>query len=150
MTQTKRTANSAADHDEASANPVDVHVGSRMRLCRAMRTMSQGQLAEKLGMSFQQVQKYEAGVNRVGASRMHQISLALNVPVGFFFDAMSDNLISSHGRQPGPDPEFTNGFADAAPNRREAQAILRAYSRIGDPAMRQAVFQFVRSLADPD
>src|SRR5688572_12806088 len=69
-----------------SANPVDVYVGARVRMCRLMLNMSQGKLGEELGLTFQQVQKYEKGSNRIGASRLQQIAFILKVPVAFFFE----------------------------------------------------------------
>jgi len=72
----------------ANPNPIDVHVGSRVRLRRTLLGMSQEKLGEALGLTFQQVQKYERGVNRIGASRLYHLSQILDVPVSFFFDDM--------------------------------------------------------------
>src|SRR6184192_1119568 len=81
-------------------NPIDVHVGSRIRLRRTLLGMSQERLGEALGLTFQQVQKYERGVNRVGASRLFDLSRVLDVPISFFFDDMPDSLASVYGGQP--------------------------------------------------
>src|SRR6188508_1301113 len=80
----------AADDDDANAkpNPIDVHVGSRVRLRRTLLGMSQEKLGEAIGLTFQQVQKYERGANRIGASRLFDLSRVLDVPVSFFFDDM--------------------------------------------------------------
>src|SRR3982074_632911 len=71
---------------DGKPNPVDVHVGSRVRLRRTLLGMSQEKLGEAIGLTFQQVQKYERGAHRTGASRLHELSRVLDVPVGFFFD----------------------------------------------------------------
>src|SRR5213595_1416279 len=76
-----------------SPNPIDKHVGSRVRMRRMMLAMSQGKLGDALGITFQQVQKYEKGANRIGAGRMQQIAHVLQVPVGFFFEGASDGSV---------------------------------------------------------
>src|ERR1700710_1735968 len=78
-------------------NPVDVHVGSRVRLRRTLLGMSQGNLGEAIGLTFQQVQKYESGTNRMGGSRLYDISQALDVPVSFFFDDMANETAGRQG-----------------------------------------------------
>src|SRR5204863_6191523 len=82
---------------EGRPSPIDVHVGSRIRLRRTLLGMSQERLGEALGLTFQQVQKYERGVNRVGASRLFDLSRVLDVPISFFFDDMPDSLAGVHG-----------------------------------------------------
>src|SRR3954468_18861513 len=82
---------------EGRPSPIDVHVGSRIRLRRTLLGMSQERLGEALGLTFQQVQKYERGVNRVGASRLFDLSRVLDVPISFFFDDMPDGLASVYG-----------------------------------------------------
>jgi len=81
--------------DDGSANPVDIHVGNRMRLRRTLLGLSQQALSAALGMSFQQVQKYERGANRIGASRLFDLARVLDVPVSFFFDDMPDAVSNS-------------------------------------------------------
>ncbi len=80
-------------------NPVDVHVGARVRLRRTLLGMSQEKLGEAIGVSFQQVQKYERGANIIGASRMFDLSRVLDVPIGFFFDEMSAAVAASSPAQ---------------------------------------------------
>src|SRR3954463_11032856 len=82
---------------EGRPSPIDVHVGSRIRLRRTLLGMSQERLGEALGLTFQQVQKYERGVNRVGASRLFDLSRVLDVPISFFFDDMPDSLATAYG-----------------------------------------------------
>src|ERR1700757_484262 len=86
---------------ETRPSPIDVHVGSRIRLRRTLLGMSQERLGESLGLTFQQVQKYERGVNRVGASRLFDLSRVLDVPISFFFDDMPDSLAANFGGLPG-------------------------------------------------
>src|ERR1700693_3559843 len=86
---------------EGRPSPIDIHVGSRIRLRRTLLGMSQERLGEALGLTFQQVQKYERGVNRVGASRLFDLSRVLDVPISFFFDDMPDSLTASFGGQTG-------------------------------------------------
>ena len=81
--------------EDGSANPIDVHVGARMRLRRTLLGMSQEKLGEAIGLTFQQVQKYERGANRIGASRLFDLSRVLDVPVSFFFDDMGEAAQSS-------------------------------------------------------
>src|ERR1700682_4682291 len=84
---------------EGRPSPIDVHVGSRVRLRRTLLGMSQERLGEALGLTFQQVQKYERGVNRVGASRLFDLSRVLDVPISFFFDDMPEPLAHNYGTQ---------------------------------------------------
>src|ERR1700752_933156 len=83
-------------------NPIDVHVGSRVRLRRTLLGMSQEKLGEAIGLTFQQVQKYERGANRVGASRLYDLSRVLDVPVSFFFDDISTEVAAAAAGEPVP------------------------------------------------
>jgi transcriptional regulator with XRE-family HTH domain len=124
-------------------DPVDVHVGARMRMRRTLLGLSQEKLGDALGLTFQQVQKYERGANRVGASRLHQLSRALDVPVSYFFDEMSDGDPSPPGPPAADDPP-----AEADPmTRRETLELVRAYYRIRDPSVRRRVFELTKTLA---
>jgi transcriptional regulator with XRE-family HTH domain len=103
-----------------------------------------------LGLTFQQVQKYERGVNRVGASRLFDLSRVLDVPISFFFDDMPDNLASTFGAQPGrrANSLLDSGEtgADETLNRRETLELVRAYYRITDPSVRKRVFDLIKSM----
>jgi transcriptional regulator with XRE-family HTH domain len=131
-------------------SPIDVHVGSRIRLRRTLLGMSQERLGEALGLTFQQVQKYERGVNRVGASRLFDLMRVLDVPISFFFDDMPESLTSAYGSQAGRRAagysEAHDGFSDDALNRRETLELVRAYYRINDPAVRKRVFDLIKSM----
>ncbi len=143
---------------ESRASPIDAHVGARIRLRRTLMGMSQERLGEALGLTFQQVQKYERGVNRVGASRLFDLSRVLDVPISFFFDDMPEPLTATYGGQSSPlGARRSFGFADSqdsfgavggdeAMNRRETLELVRAYYRITDPAVRKRVFELIKSL----
>lgn len=129
-------------------NPVDVHVGSRVRLRRTLLGLSQEKLGDALGLTFQQVQKYERGANRIGASRLFDLSRVLDVPVSFFFDDMSQDV---PGRAPAVELEIddvSQGGFDVDPMaRRETLELVRAYYRIGDPKVRRRLFEMTKALA---
>ena len=91
-------------------NPIDKHVGSRVRMRRMMLSMSQEKLGDALGLTFQQVQKYEKGTNRIGASRLQQISLILQVPVSFFFEGAPAPPGRPQGMGEAPSPEYATEF----------------------------------------
>src|ERR1700750_2838719 len=142
----------AGSDRESRPSPIDVHVGSRIRLRRTLLGMSQERLGESLGLTFQQVQKYERGVNRVGASRLFDLSRVLDVPISFFFDDIPEPLAKVHGsyqttRAMGGFAEGQDGFgADEMLNRRETLELVRAYYRITDPAVRKRVFDLIKSM----
>ena len=137
---------------ENRPNPIDVHVGSRIRLRRTLMGMSQERLGESLGLTFQQVQKYERGVNRVGASRLFDLSRVLDVPISFFYDDMPETLTSLHGTH--QTTRATGGFSEAQEafgqdellNRRETLELVRAYYRISEAPVRKRVFELIKSM----
>jgi transcriptional regulator with XRE-family HTH domain len=135
---------------EGRPSPIDVHVGSRIRLRRTLLGMSQERLGEALGLTFQQVQKYERGVNRVGASRLFDLSRVLDVPISFFFDDMPESLANTYGgqatRRSTGFSETQDSFSDDALNRRETLELVRAYYRITEPAVRKRVFELIKSM----
>ncbi|MFK0683972.1 helix-turn-helix domain-containing protein [Ochrobactrum sp. BD67] len=123
-------------------NPIDVHVGSRIRLRRNMLGLSQEKLGENLGITFQQIQKYEKGTNRVGASRLQAISAILNVPVSFFFE---DAPGSSNQSGFAEDNEAT--YVVDFLNSNEGVQLTRAFTKISDPKVRRKIIDLVKSLA---
>jgi transcriptional regulator with XRE-family HTH domain len=142
----------SAREKDGRPSPIDVHVGSRIRLRRTLLGLSQERLGDALGLTFQQVQKYERGVNRVGASRLFDLSRVLDVPISFFFDDMPDSLSASYGGGAGRPAraagfaESPESFGDEQMNRRETLELVRAYYRITDAAVRKRVFELVKSL----
>jgi transcriptional regulator with XRE-family HTH domain len=132
-------------------NPIDVHVGSRVRLRRTLLGMSQEKLGEALGLTFQQVQKYERGANRVGASRLFDLSRVLDVPVSFFFDDMDDQLKGQSPAQIASVGELAEApahFEHDPLAKRETLELVRAYYRINDPQVRKRVYELAKALAD--
>lgn len=127
------------------ANPIDAQVGNRVRLRRMLIGMSQEKLGELLGLTFQQVQKYEKGVNRIGAGRLFQVSRILSVPIDYFYEGVVDQL-------PSPAP----GFAEDVPNppvmeflsSGEGLQLSLAFMRIREPKVRKRVLDLVKSLAN--
>ncbi|MCW8836615.1 MAG: helix-turn-helix domain-containing protein [Rhodospirillales bacterium] len=128
------------------ANPIDIHVGGRVRLRRTLLGMSQEKLGEALGLTFQQVQKYERGANRVGASRLFDLSKILNVPVSFFFDDMPKDLGGEGSSNPGLAEEGDSYDKDPLA-RRETLELVRAYYRIPNAQIRRKVFELAKSLS---
>lgn len=125
-------------------NPIDVHVGSRVRLRRTMLGMSQEKLGEALGITFQQIQKYEKGTNRVGASRLQNISTILNVPVSFFFE---DAPADVSGAQPGMAEASSSNYVVDFLSSSEGLQLNRAFVKIADPKVRRKIVDLVKALA---
>jgi transcriptional regulator with XRE-family HTH domain len=123
-------------------NPIDVHVGSRVRLRRTLLGMSQEKLGDAIGLTFQQVQKYERGANRVGASRLYDLARVLDVPVSYFFEELGD--ISGPGS---PGDQATEPFQSNPMMKRETLELVRAYLRISDPQIKRRLFELAKALA---
>ncbi|HMA13467.1 MAG: helix-turn-helix domain-containing protein [Bacteroidota bacterium] len=135
------------DRREGGPNPVDVHVGGRVRLRRTLLGMSQEKLGEAIGLTFQQVQKYERGANRIGASRLFDLSRVLDVPVGFFFDEMADDVAaSSPAQRPGVGRPLPEQELDPMV-KRETLELVRAYYKIGESSVRKRLFEMTKALA---
>jgi len=130
-------------------NPIDVHVGHRLRLRRTLLGLSQQKVGEALGLTFQQVQKYERGANRIGASRLWDLSGVLDCPISFFFEEMDERTAGS--------PSPSNGDAarlesrdDDPMNRRETLELVRAYYRINGDHVRRRIYTLTKSLASAE
>jgi transcriptional regulator with XRE-family HTH domain len=130
-----------SDHPD----PVDVHVGSRVRLRRTLLGMSQEKLGAALSLTFQQVQKYERGSNRIGSSRLFQLSRILDVPVSFFFDDMPSEVSL---RPAGVGESEQTAYEKDRFTKRETLELVRAYYRIEDSAVRKRIFELVKSIAN--
>lgn len=129
-------------------HPMDVHVGKRLRLKRTILGMSQDAIGSAIGVTFQQVQKYERGVNRMGASRLYQFSKLLGVPVSYFFEEFDESNIdinSKHGMAEATAPAFDH---EDKMTSRETMEMMRSYYRIHSPKVRKGVFELVKSLAE--
>jgi transcriptional regulator with XRE-family HTH domain len=129
-------------------NPIDKHVGSRVRMRRMMLSMSQEKLGDALGLTFQQVQKYEKGTNRIGASRLQQISNILQVPVEFFFEGAPHvgGSSRSEGFADAPSPAYVSDFLASS----DGLALTKAFMRISDPKLRRRIVDLVEQIATSD
>jgi transcriptional regulator with XRE-family HTH domain len=125
-------------------DPIDRHVGSRVRMQRVLMKMSQEKLGEALGLTFQQVQKYEKGTNRIGASRLQQISKTLNVPPSFFFDGAPTSGDFASGFSEESSSQFVVDFLSTA----EGLHLNRAFARIKDPKVRKKMVDLITTLAE--
>ncbi len=151
----KTTAEMAESLPEASVRPpiaarkphhIDVHVGSRVRLRRMFIGMSQEKLGEQMSLTFQQIQKYEKGTNRIGASRLFQLAEVLKVPVAFFFDGLETpgQRAGAAGFAEPQSETYVMDFLDS----REGVELNRAFVRIRDPKIRKSIVDMVRAMAD--
>lgn len=123
--------------------PTDKHVGSRVRMRRMMLRMSQEKLGDALGLTFQQVQKYEKGTNRIGASRLQQIALALQVPVSFFFDGGPGTGTGAAPLVPAESPQYVTDFLAT----RDGLDLTKAFTRIASQKLRRSVVDLVEEIA---
>src|SRR5436190_11236734 len=124
-------------------NPTDKHVGSRVRMRRMMLAMSQEKLGDALGLTFQQVQKYEKGTNRIGASRLSQISQILQVPVAFFFEGAPNLHTQPDGMREAPSPAYVSEFLATS----EGLALTKAFTRIKEAKLRRRIVDLVEQIA---
>lgn len=127
-------------------NPIDKHVGSRVRMRRMMISMSQEKLGERLGITFQQIQKYEKGTNRIGASRLQQIGSVLGVPVSFFFEGapMPEGAASSFGES--VSPAYVSDFLATS----DGLSLTKAFMKVRDPKVRRRIVDLVEAIAAED
>jgi transcriptional regulator with XRE-family HTH domain len=130
-----------------SSNPVDNHVGKRLRLRRTVLGMSQEDLAKSLGITFQQVQKYEKGVNRIGSSRLFDITKVLGVTANFFFDDYGDsNPVYGFAEE---SEEFKHEAATSTDvSNREIMSLVKSFCQIKSPATRKKAIELIKSLAE--
>lgn len=139
--------------DDNEPNPVDIHVGQRIRLRRTILHITQQQLAEMLGLTFQQVQKYEKGMNRVGASRLWDISRVLEVPMDFFFDDMDANVAQKSPRMLNILENGTyfaenqQSLSDDPMKRAETLELVRAYYKIPNRVVAKNLFNLIIALS---
>ncbi len=127
-------------------SPVDVHVGARLRVRRTLLGMSQTTLGEAIGLSFQQVQKYERGSNRISGSRLFALTRVLDVPIEFFFDDMPTAVTASSPTLGGGKAKKPPSYEPNPMARRETLEIVRAYDKITDPEIRKHLFAMTKTL----
>jgi transcriptional regulator with XRE-family HTH domain len=140
MPRKKKKPQEAYGWATGTPHPVDVHVGQRLRLRRKLSGLSQTELGEKIGVTFQQLQKYESGTNRISASRLFDLSRVLDVPVSYFFDEMTEN-VSGAGKMEAALTDEPNLMV-----KRETLELARAYTRIADPKLRQLLRSLVTAV----
>ncbi len=133
-------------HGTGIPSPVDVHVGARLRVRRTLLGMSQTTLGDAIGLTFQQMQKYERGTNRISSSRLYDLSRVLDVPIAYFFDDMSSEVAATSpvvggGRAKKPPSHEPNPMA-----RRETLELVRAYYKITDPQVRKRLYELTKTL----
>ncbi len=127
-------------------NPIDIHVGSRVRLRRMMLGMSQEKLGGQLGITFQQIQKYEKGTNRIGASRLQHISTVMSIPVAYFFE----DAPATPGTAPGLSESASSDYVVDFLSSTEGIQLNKAFVRIRDPKLRRRIIDLVRAAAGDD
>jgi transcriptional regulator with XRE-family HTH domain len=141
-------------HEEKGSrrpNPIDAHVCNRVRLQRMLLGISQEKLGERLGLTFQQIQKYEKGINRIGASRLFDLAHVLGVPVQFFYDdAPVGDLRVAANSSPGLAEPAADSYIFEFLNSREGLELNKAFVRIRDARARRAILELVRTLAEPE
>lgn len=140
--RSKSTRTKVATYPVGTPNPVDVHVGTRIRQRRTLLGMSQEKLGKAVNLTFQQIQKYERGANRVGASRLFQLSRILDVPVSYFFDEMTGAVENIERND-----QETEDYKSDPLSRRETLELVRAYYRIDNVRVRKRIFELVKSVA---
>ncbi|MCH7806477.1 MAG: helix-turn-helix transcriptional regulator [Proteobacteria bacterium] len=128
----------------STPDPIDIHVGSRVRMRRTLLGMSQEKLGNALGLTFQQIQKYERGANRIGSSRLYKLSHILDVPVGYFFEDMQEETVRRARGLSDTNPET---FEQDQLAKRETLELVRAYYKISDPKVRKKTFELVKAVA---
>jgi transcriptional regulator with XRE-family HTH domain len=133
------------------AHPVDVHVGGRVRLRRVFLGYSQEKLANALGLTFQQIQKYERGANRISASKLYELSRILSVPVTYFFEGVESDAESGSagGQESGAAPAAIHSSDPDFTNQRETLQLISSYYRIPDSKVRAEVLSLLKTLGRP-
>jgi transcriptional regulator with XRE-family HTH domain len=139
--------NEVAGKGAQHAHPVDVYVGKRLRLKRTLLGLSQESIGKAIGVTFQQIQKYERGINRMGASRLYDFARALGVSVSYFFEGFGEDAASTYGVYGMAEGEAsTFEYSDPTANR-ETMEMMRAFGRIKNPVQRKRVLELVRAMA---
>ncbi|MGB9154704.1 MAG: helix-turn-helix transcriptional regulator [Alphaproteobacteria bacterium] len=137
-------------------DPIDIHVGARLRMRRNLVGLSQEQLGKSLGLTFQQIQKYERGINRMGSSRLFQVAKTLSVPIAYFFEDLPASLdapptgFADNEQTPLGGPASSEKGDYDILRRRETLELIRSYYRIHDPKQRRMIYELVRSMSDEE
>ncbi|MCP4393101.1 MAG: helix-turn-helix domain-containing protein [Alphaproteobacteria bacterium] len=129
-------------------NPIDIHVGERVRLRRTLLGLSQEKLGQAIGLTFQQIQKYERGLNRIGASRLWSISKVLDVPVNFFFEEIKAEDVLDCAKIKGFDADDLVSKCSDPMRSIKNMKLIRAFNRIADPNLANQMFDLIETMAD--
>jgi len=135
-----------SDDTSRSPNPVDLHVGGRVRMRRKMLGISQERLADALGLTFQQVQKYERGANRISASKLYEIARFLTAPIAYFFEGLSDPTEAGGSGADAASEQFVHEFLMTS----EGLELAAAFPKIRRPRLRRRVLDLVRALSEDE
>jgi len=135
-----------SDADDRSPNPIDLHVGARIRTRRKILGVSQEKLAEALGLTFQQVQKYERGANRVSASKLYEIAAALQTQIAYFFEGLADPALSRGEVAENGAEQFVHDFLMTP----EGLELAGLFPKVRRGAVRRRILDLVRSMAEGD
>jgi transcriptional regulator with XRE-family HTH domain len=133
----------------STPHPVEIHVGRRLRLKRTFLGLSQEAVGKQIGVTFQQIQKYERGINRMGASRLYDFSKALGVQIAYFFEGFGDYVAEDGTMMSAAEPNPA-AFEHESVNNRETLEVMRAYYRIKNPALRKRVVELIKAMAAED
>ncbi len=146
MSKSKSGSKLGYGHGTGIPNPVDVHVGTRLRVRRTLLGMNQTALGDAIGLTFQQVQKYENGANRISASRLFDLSRILDVPIQFFFDDMPNVVAASSPAQGGGKAKKLPSYEPDPMATRETLELVRAYYKIKDANVRKRLRELTTAL----
>lgn len=137
--------------NQRKPNPIDIHVGSRLRLRRTMMGMSQEKLGKQLGITFQQIQKYEKGTNRIGASRLHEIASIFRTPISYFYeDAPNINKNPGEGQEAGFSDVASSDYVVDFLSSSEGLQLNRAFIKIENPKIRKKIIDLVKELSNSE
>lgn len=125
------------------AHPVDIHVGARLRARRKIMGLSQDDIGKSVGITFQQIQKYERGTNRIGSSRLYEFSKILSVPVSYFFEGFSFAVVDDISNSTS---DISMGKDTVDLNSKETMVLVQSYYRISDPVVRNKMLNLIKAL----
>ncbi len=146
MAKSKSGSKLGYGHGTGIPNPVDVHVGARLRQRRTLLGMNQTALGDAIGLTFQQVQKYERGANRIGSSRLFHLSRVLDVPIEYFFGDMPAAVAACSPAQGGGKAKKPPSYEPGPMATRETMELVRAYYKISDPEIRKPLYELAQAL----
>jgi transcriptional regulator with XRE-family HTH domain len=146
MAKSKSGSKLGYGHGTGIPNPVDVHVGARLRQRRTLLGMNQTKLGSSIGLTFQQVQKYEKGTNRISASRLYDLSGMLEVPIEYFFGDMPAAVAASSPTLKGGRAKEPPSYEPDPTHKQETMEFVRAYYKITDPEIRKHLFAMTKTL----